>query len=147
MKIDVTRCTGCGTCASTCPQEAITIRNNLATINRDLCIECGRCAVVCPSGAISEEIPAAREPVSRSGGTYAYKSVTSSRPGIFRGRGGRPRYRRGGLLGEAFTRRTTRPTANTPVREDKLVALKHRTEEIKRNVAEMQRRIQALEKK
>jgi len=147
MKIDITRCTGCGSCAIACPQEAITIRNNLAMINRDLCTECGRCAAACPSGAISEEIPAAREPANRSGSRYEYRSAPSSRPVPGRRHGGKPRYRRGGLPGGAIFRRTSRTATSAPLHDDKLGILKNQAEKIKHDVAEMKRRIQALEKK
>jgi len=153
MIIDITKCTGCGSCASACPQEAITIRNNLAMINRDLCIECGRCAAACPSGAISEEAPAAREPANEGGGIYGYgrapgfRGASPSRPNMGRGRGGTPRYQQRRLTGGVMYRPASRTAIHTPVREDKLGVLKTRAEKIKRDVAEMKRRIQALEKK
>ena len=53
-KIDKDSCIGCGTCVSICPKEAITIQDDLATINKDLCVECGACSNNCPVDAIIE---------------------------------------------------------------------------------------------
>jgi ferredoxin len=45
-------CVACGTCASSCPVEAIS-EGDIYKIDPDTCIECGSCAEVCPSGAIA----------------------------------------------------------------------------------------------
>lgn len=45
-------CIGCGKCAKACKFEAITVENNLATINPELCKNCGLCAKECPTNAI-----------------------------------------------------------------------------------------------
>lgn len=47
-------CTGCGTCAEVCPEEAITI-NDVAHIAFEKCLECGVCIDECPEGAIKFE--------------------------------------------------------------------------------------------
>ena len=44
-------CPQCGKCAEACPEGAITVRNNLASINYEKCASCGICAETCPTGA------------------------------------------------------------------------------------------------
>ena len=45
-------CISCGTCAGTCPVEAISEGDSKYEINADVCVECGACAAGCPVGAI-----------------------------------------------------------------------------------------------
>ena len=45
-------CVKCGTCADTCPIEAITEGEDKYVIDADQCVECGSCAAVCPNEAI-----------------------------------------------------------------------------------------------
>lgn len=46
--IDVSRCTGCGSCAAVCPMQT----NPLGQANGAECIRCGACEKTCPSGAL-----------------------------------------------------------------------------------------------
>ncbi len=48
-------CVACGTCASECPNDAITEGDGIYVINADLCVECGNCADVCPMDAPVKE--------------------------------------------------------------------------------------------
>ena len=45
-------CIGCMKCTKACPTNAISVSNNLATIDQDLCIACMQCADECPVKAI-----------------------------------------------------------------------------------------------
>lgn len=45
-------CLGYGDCVSACPNDAITVRDNLARINLKLCTGCGLCAKKCPNHLI-----------------------------------------------------------------------------------------------
>lgn len=55
MEIDQS-CTGCGECVAYCPQGAIAIHGDMASIDRHDCVECGVCldCGVCPVQAIRE---------------------------------------------------------------------------------------------
>jgi Fe-S-cluster-containing hydrogenase component 2 len=41
-------------CQKTCPNGAITVKDNLATIDYSLCTGCGECVKVCPVHCIHE---------------------------------------------------------------------------------------------
>ncbi len=47
-------CIGCKKCEKTCPAGAITVADNLASIDYDKCTSCGECAKACPVGCIRE---------------------------------------------------------------------------------------------
>ena len=53
--VDNEKCTGCETCVSECPSEAITMKDEKAVINAELCVDCGVCVDACPAEAISME--------------------------------------------------------------------------------------------
>jgi ferredoxin len=47
-------CTSCGTCAETCPSEAISEGEGKYVIDSEICIECGACVDACPTESIVE---------------------------------------------------------------------------------------------
>ncbi len=54
-KINTEACTGCGTCTFMCPEKAIVMEEDKATIIWDKCNLCGACVGTCPSDLIIEE--------------------------------------------------------------------------------------------
>ena len=46
-------CLGFGSCAEVCPEQAISIVNGVAVVNRSRCVSCGLCVKTCPRGLIS----------------------------------------------------------------------------------------------
>ena len=53
--VDREKCTGCETCVSECPSEAISMDEGKAKVNPESCIDCGVCVDACPEQAISME--------------------------------------------------------------------------------------------
>ncbi|MCX8007607.1 MAG: 4Fe-4S binding protein [Coriobacteriia bacterium] len=57
VRIDESRCTGCGLCVSPCAEGAIEIVDGKARVVREeLCDGAGFCLGVCPTGALSIEV-------------------------------------------------------------------------------------------
>lgn len=56
MKVDLTKCVGCGKCIPFCPQGAIRVENRKAYIDQAECVECGICVrqIECPRKAFYE---------------------------------------------------------------------------------------------
>ncbi|MDY6879604.1 MAG: NADH-quinone oxidoreductase subunit NuoF [Thermodesulfobacteriota bacterium] len=54
-RIDPDACTGCGTCARSCPQQCITGEKKLHTIDEAQCIRCGICMESCKFAAVVVE--------------------------------------------------------------------------------------------
>ena len=53
VKVDLEKCTGCGSCVEVCPVDAITIEKDKAKIDQDECVECGTCLDECEAEALS----------------------------------------------------------------------------------------------
>ena len=51
-KVDEVKCTGCEACVSSCPTEAIVMKDGKAVITEQ-CVDCGACVDECPVEAIS----------------------------------------------------------------------------------------------
>jgi pyruvate formate lyase activating enzyme len=51
--IIIERCTGCGDCVGTCPENALAISNGKVIIDRSVCNACGVCIPSCPEEAIT----------------------------------------------------------------------------------------------
>ncbi len=51
-KVCTNACIGCKKCELNCPEKAITVQNNLASIDYNKCTDCGTCAQVCPTHCI-----------------------------------------------------------------------------------------------
>lgn len=52
--VDTNFCVSCGTCAKSCPKDAISVYKGLyAKVDFDKCIGCGKCAKVCPASVIT----------------------------------------------------------------------------------------------
>ncbi|MBN1782280.1 4Fe-4S binding protein [bacterium] len=53
LKLNTSKCTGCGMCIQVCPHAVFQITNRKAEIaDLDACMECGACARNCPAAAI-----------------------------------------------------------------------------------------------
>jgi len=46
-----TVCQDCYKCVRNCPVKAIKIKDNIASVIKELCIFCGKCVSICPAGA------------------------------------------------------------------------------------------------
>ncbi len=53
LKLDQSRCVGCGMCVDVCPHAVFRIENRRAYIvDSDLCMECGACSKNCAAKAL-----------------------------------------------------------------------------------------------
>lgn len=54
MRVDLDRCTGCGSCVELCPLDVITLVGKKARIGGD-CVDCAACQKGCPKNALQKE--------------------------------------------------------------------------------------------
>ena len=150
--IDNSKCTKCGNCIESCPQNAITIGNNVAAINQELCIQCGTCAEVCQVGAIREIVPAYVKPAKGGetmqygyGRGFGFRGFSPSWPYVGRGRGGLPRCWYPGLA--TALPYPTAPSIYSPqvTQEAEIDWLKRQAESIKSELDQVEARIRDLE--
>jgi heterodisulfide reductase subunit A len=67
-------CSGCKTCISVCPYQAISFvhEKNKAEVNEVLCKGCGTCVAACPSGSMQQNLFEDQEIFEEIGGVLAY---------------------------------------------------------------------------
>lgn len=53
VKIDASKCVGCGLCVNVCAAHNMKLEDKKAKIQFEHCIMCGQCTAVCPQKAIS----------------------------------------------------------------------------------------------
>jgi NAD-dependent dihydropyrimidine dehydrogenase PreA subunit len=52
-RVDIKKCTGCGTCASVCPVDVFELKNEkFVVVKPSECTGCNACIENCPAGAI-----------------------------------------------------------------------------------------------
>lgn len=51
-KVDKEKCTGCESCVTECPSEAISMASDKAVVDVENCSDCGVCVDACPGEAI-----------------------------------------------------------------------------------------------
>jgi ferredoxin len=52
-RVQADDCVGCGNCLERCPMDALSMDDDLASVDKKSCIGCGLCVSVCPSAAIA----------------------------------------------------------------------------------------------
>jgi len=52
-EVNPDECVGCGTCIDLCPMNALSLEEDISTVNLKRCIGCGNCVAKCPSDAIT----------------------------------------------------------------------------------------------
>jgi NAD-dependent dihydropyrimidine dehydrogenase PreA subunit len=53
VKVDKEKCSACKSCVDACPNQSITVPEEVAVVNEGDCIDCGACVDACSTGALS----------------------------------------------------------------------------------------------
>jgi formate hydrogenlyase subunit 6/NADH:ubiquinone oxidoreductase subunit I len=107
VKIDESKCTGCGLCVDACPVKAITV-DEVAKIDQGLCAGCCVCMDECPNDAIylakKETVPAFQPTDAPASSRISGRPASgfSPRPSSDRQAGFQQPASGGGLLGQIF---------------------------------------------
>lgn len=56
ITVDIRKCTGCGFCVQTCPDNVFSLSDGKSHIVGEKCIKCSHCIAVCPEGAIISNV-------------------------------------------------------------------------------------------
>ncbi len=59
VKIEQSKCTGCGACTKVCPTDCLLLKDGKTAFVGDLCMACCHCEAVCPEKAVTIEMGAA----------------------------------------------------------------------------------------
>jgi NAD-dependent dihydropyrimidine dehydrogenase PreA subunit len=52
-EVDAELCTACEACVESCPEEAISMQEDVAAVDQETCSDCGSCVDACPVEAIT----------------------------------------------------------------------------------------------
>ena len=159
--IEQSKCVGCGTCVDSCPQQAVSIENNVAVINQSRCRQCGYCALTCPVKAVYEAKPVYSEQkmevetVGYERG-FGFQGVSPPWPYVGRGRGGLPRCQYyGGFTAPAnvpvfssnYSGWDPQSSSSRMSKDQELVFLKEATNALRRQQEEIEARLREIEAK
>lgn len=75
VQIAAETCVGCGKCVKSCPQKALSLKEQKSYIDKSKCIGCFECITVCPVKAISIDWATEMEPFVERMTEYAYGVV------------------------------------------------------------------------
>jgi NAD-dependent dihydropyrimidine dehydrogenase PreA subunit len=173
VHIDISKCNGCGSCVSVCPQQAITIDDDVAVVNQGLCVQCGACLEICPVGAIRQLAPVYAESGKggermtygtygrgwfgqgwgrgRGGGGgsgFGFRGSSPPWPYVGRGRGGLPRcWYPGAFAGQGYAFGFSGGYPAQATKEQETDFLKEEAKAVKRQLEDIEARIKELEAK
>ena len=52
-EVDAELCTACEACVESCPEEALSMQDDVAVVDQETCSDCGSCVEACPVEAIT----------------------------------------------------------------------------------------------